>query len=214
MLARKTQKKTARKIRSGPKLVVSNPHPVKTLDLTKSVSVSEWDRIGQLYGSILIKGIKADPVLSKTLWFTRESLLSHFKDVSIFNRISTISRYVMICQGVTWLIQQGELCNAGMSRRNLCLAKNQKNVLKELGATRAPLYKHHYTTILGLVQTYPVGAFVTTIDIVYAWEGSDMTEDVRRILVRQSLHIMAKIGALRENDDYTYVILPRLHEEA
>lgn len=205
-------------LRRKPTLVVSNP----TKPRRPVPALSNWgSRQAKQYGEAILRGIKADGLLKSVDYFTREALLLHFTEAPAFGRVSTITRYQMIREGVTWLIRQGELITPNGSRRNLCLPNHERRAVKNL-TNPLPLHLRYRDHIQTLIQEgFTVGEAVDVMAIVRTWSWGDrkakpgLTEDNMRVLARQTLRAMAKApnALLRENADYTYTTLPLLYQK-
>lgn len=199
-------------VRRKPTLVVSNHKPAPAL--------SNWDdRQARQYGEAILRGIKTDSLLKSVDYFTREALLLHFKDAPAFGRVSTISRYQMIREGVTWLIRQGELVMPNGSRRSLCLPSHERRAIKTI-TNPLPLHMRYHDHIHTLIQDhFSLGESVDVMSIVRSWSDRkakpSLTEDNMRVIARQTLRTMAKrpSALLRENADYTYTTLPLLYQK-
>ena len=195
-------------------LVVNN---TKAANWKKAVVQGFTDE-AERYARVIIAGIKRDPLLSSVPYFSREALLLHFKDSPAFGRVATISRYNMVRLGVSYLLMTGELSNPNESRRLLCLSDKQSRAETALKTRdEAPLHTRYYEVIRSLVSTFGTTEVVDVMLIVRRWQQASplekFTEDNLRVLVRQTLRQMVRNKLLRENNDYTYTVLPSLGKE-
>lgn len=189
---------------SLPKLVVNNTKPRRGVDLARPVAMSNWDRLGALYGKIIAKKIEEDSSpMNRAKWFTRETLVFELEDHPTFNRASTIHRYNMVCRGVAWLIHEGKLFTPGRSRKNLCVAKNVKAASKELNSP-IPQYKQYYDVVAGIIQVHLIRQEFSTMTLVSGWYDYELTLDQRVTITRYILADMVKKELLVQSDEYMY----------
>lgn len=198
-------------IHPKPTLVVSNTRRAKPLH-----TAYDGDD-ARVFGQIILKRIKSDPVLAGADYFTRESLLVHLADSPAFGRVSTITRYTHVRHGVHWLLDNGFLVRPNNSTRNLCLPNHERRAVRSL-TNPVPLHLRYYDRILATLHDYKTKDTVDVVTVVRYWASgtapANLTEDNMRVLVRQTLRHMARSGLLQENEDYTYTVLSALHDAA
>lgn len=145
-------------------------------------------------------------------YFTRETLLQHFGDSAMFGRVSTIYRYNMMREGITYLLSIGTVEKPKEGAHYLCLAKQSKQALRTLN-NKVPLEKRYFgnikDTVLYCLENNT--ATVDTLMIAAAWQHrgtapSSLTMDELRVLTRRTLHEMVKQDLLIEHPDYSYTL--------
>lgn len=106
-------------------------------------------------------------------FFTREDLLQ----TGVFDHVSTIYRYKLVCEAVRFLIDRRQLIEK--SKTDLCIAGKSRAYL-----TREVIYETYHVQVEKLMAGRR-GTF-SVMDIVRAWSTDQhLTDNVKRILVRR-----------------------------
>lgn len=164
-------------------------------------------------GEALLRLINNDDGFQRRFhYFTRETLLQHFGETSLFGRVSTIYRYNMIREGATYLLSIGALEKPKSGAHYLCLPRRANMAMKLLDP-KIPLSKRYFGVIKDatLYSLLNESASVDTLLVTQVWHRSGsapeaLTMDELRVLVRRALHEMVKQDLLIEHPDYSYTL--------
>lgn len=127
--------------------------------------------------------------LPEAPFFQREDLL-HLPALS---GVATITRYRYVCLAVHLLVQQRKLVLKG--RSDLCLASRAGEYEAETDD-----FSKRYERTIRATATQQRGSFLV-MDVVRAWRSDQhLTENSKRIAVRQTLRRMAREGVLHQTD--------------
>jgi hypothetical protein len=147
------------------------------------------------YARIALRSIKQE--LAAADFFTREDCLF----LSVFQHVSTITRYNSIRLAVILLIERGEL--HAFSRTHLCLPSKLGKIDEN-----EKLHEKYLPTITKLVRGFPAGAPIAVMDVVAKWsQDQHLTTNSKRVAVRLALKHLAKDGLLKRDSGFGYTSL-------
>jgi len=122
--------------------------------------------------------------MAGTDFFTREDLIQ----TGVFDHVSTIYRYKLVCDSVRFLIDRRQLIEK--SKTDLCITGKSRAYI-----TREVIFDTYHTTVEKLVLSR-TGEF-SVMDVVRSWiTDQHLTDNVKRILVRRISRSMAREGQL------------------
>ncbi len=120
-------------------------------------------------------------------FFTREDLLQ----TGVFDHVSTIYRYKLVCDAVRFLIDRRQLIEK--SKMDLCIVGKSKAYI-----SREVVFDTYHSTVKKLVLQRR-GVF-SVMDIVRSWTTDQhLTDNVKRILVRRISRSMTREGQLAKH---------------
>lgn len=153
------------------------------------------DRVAVLAGSLL-GAIEAS--LDGADYFTREDMLH----LDVFDHVSTISRYRLLCYAVEFLLRNGSLVEK--SRTDFCLPGRSRSYpggAGPLADSFGPALKERIAAAFRRSEQF------TTGDAVKEWTTDNhLTGNVKRLVVRRVLAEMVKAGALRRINENAYAV--------
>lgn len=181
--------------------------------VTRSKHVEYADQRARRIGEALLRLIEGSTAFQKDYhYFTRETLLQHFGDTSMFSRVSTYYRYVLICSGVTYLLSIGALEKPKVHTHHLCLPRRAAMAMKLLDP-KIPLNKRYFgvikDTVMYALQNEISGVDTLIVTDIWHRRGTSpdaLTKDELRVLVRRVLREMVRQDTLIEHPDYSYTL--------
>jgi hypothetical protein len=146
------------------------------------------------YSNALLRTIKRE--LGNAIFFTREDLLH----LPLFNHVSTMYRYHLVCIMVRFLARKGDL-----------IIKNRTNVIlrgdHEKAYSETPLHYQHYDTISAIITDMPLQTKTTVMDVVALWTTDPhLTVNNKRVAVRGAISGLIRDGLLRKYDEFQFIV--------